>query len=195
MLKRRILVIIDMQNDFLTGQLGCMDPERVCDKVLKQLDSGKHDMVFVTRDTHYADTYASTMEGKKLPVLHCVAGLDGWCIEKRIQEALDKLAASDKSSVSIIDKWTFGSLDLAYQIKNWANRECLSEDDLIIDICGVFTDICVISNATLIKAAVPNATIRIISDACSCGSEEDQERAFKSMEKMHMDILYSVDGQ
>lgn len=195
MLKKMVLVVIDMQNDFLTGPLGCMEPERVCNKVLKQLDSGKYDRVFATRDTHYADTYASTMEGKKLPVLHCVVGLDGWCIEKRIQEALDKLAASDESMVSIIDKETFGSLDLAYQIKDWAKEMGVSQEDLTIDICGVFTDICVISNATLIKAAVPNATIRIISNACSCGSEEDQERALKSMETMHMDISYPVTMQ
>ncbi len=184
MAQKRILVVIDMQNDFLTGPLGCMEPERVCDNVLKLLDSGKYDMVFATRDTHYADTYASTMEGKKLPVLHCVAGLDGWCIEKRVQEALDKLG----DNVSIIDKVTFGSLDLAYQVKYWAENMDISQKDLIIDVCGVFTDICVISNATLIKAAVPNADIRIISDACSCGSEEAQERALKSMETMHMDI-------
>ena len=195
MSKRRVLVVIDMQNDFLTGPLGCMEPERVCNKVLKQLNSGKHDKVFATRDTHYADTYASTVEGKKLPVLHCVQSTDGWCIEKRIQEALDKLAASDEFKVSIINKETFGSLDLAYQIKNWAEENGVGQEDLIIDICGVFTDICVISNATLIKAAVPNATIRIISNACSCGSEKDQERALKSMEKMHMDILYPVTMQ
>lgn len=188
MAQKRILVVIDMQNDFLTGTLGCTEPERVCDNVLKLLDSGKYDKVFATRDTHYADTYASTMEGKKLPVLHCVVGLNGWCIEKRIQEALDKLG----DNVNIIDKVTFGSLDLAYQVKNWAEENGVGQEDLIIDICGVFTDICVISNATLIKAAVPNATIRIISNACSCGSEEDQERALKSMEKMHMDILYPV---
>lgn len=191
MSKRRILVVIDMQNDFLTGTLGCTEPERVCNKVLKLLDSGKYDAVFATRDTHYADTYASTMEGKKLPVLHCVVGLDGWCIEKRVQEALDKLG----DTVNIINKETFGSLDLAYQVKNWAEENGVGQEGLIIDVCGVFTDICVISNATLIKAAVPNATIRIISNACSCGSEEDQERALKSMEKMHMDILYPVTMQ
>lgn len=191
MAQKRILVVIDMQNDFLTGTLGCTEPERVCDNVLKLLDSGKYDNIFATRDTHYADTYASTMEGKKLPVLHCVVGLNGWCIEKRIQEALDKLG----DNVNIIDKVTFGSLDLAYQVKNWAEENGVGQEDLIIDICGVFTDICVISNATLIKAAVPNATIRIISNACSCGSEEDQERALKSMEKMHMDILYPVTMQ
>ena len=195
MLKSRILVVIDMQNDFLTGPLGCMEHERVCNKVLKRLNSGKYDKVFATRDTHYQNTYASTMEGKKLPVLHCVQSTDGWCIEKRIQEALDKLAASDEFKVSIISKETFGSLDLAYQIKNWAEENGVGQEDLIIDICGVFTDICVISNATLIKAAVPNATIRIIYNACSCGSEEDQERALKSMEKMHMDILYPVTMQ
>lgn len=195
MAQKRILVVIDMQNDFLTGTLGCTEPERVCDNVLKLLDSGKYDKVFATRDTHYADTYASTMEGKKLPVLHCVVGLDGWCIEKRVQEALDKMAASDEFKVSIINKETFGSLDLAYQIKNWAKEMGVSQEYLIIDICGVFTDICVISNATLIKAAVPNATIRIISNACSCSNEEDQERALKSMEKMHMDILYPVTMQ
>lgn len=191
MAQKRILVVIDMQNDFLTGPFGCMEPERVCDNVLKLLDSGKYDMVFATRDTHYADTYASTMEGKKLPILHCVAGLNGWCIEKRVQEALDKLG----DNVSIIDKVTFGSLDLAYQVKYWAENMDISQKDLIIDVCGVFTDICVISNATLIKAAVPNADIRIISDACSCGSEEAQERALKSMETMHMDILYPVTMQ
>ena len=146
-----ILVVVDMQNDFIDGALGTKEAVAIVPKVEEKIRNFKG-TVFFTRDTH--DTwYLDTQEGKKLPVPHCIRDTEGW----QIRSELDKLRKTKP-----IDKETFGSTDLADELV------ALNIDDEIssVTFVGLCTDICVISNALLTKAYLPE--VRLVVDAACC---------------------------
>ena len=156
----KILAVIDMQNDFIDGSLGTAEAVAIVDNVAKKIEEFRTpdcEIVF-TRDTHYED-YLSTMEGKKLPVEHCIKGTHGWEISEKL----------DTSGCTIINKPTFGSYELAEFIA--ANPRI---DEVVI--VGLCTDICVISNALLIRSMNPTLDISVLSNLCK-GSDEDSHRA------------------
>ncbi|MBR1592710.1 MAG: cysteine hydrolase [Ruminococcus sp.] len=169
----KILAVIDMQNDFIDGSLGTKEAENIVPLVAEKIKSFKnsgYEVVF-TRDTHNED-YLSTMEGKKLPVVHCIKNTRGW-------EISDKL---DTSGCTIIDKPTFGSYDLAEFI---AGNPRINE----IVIVGLCTDICVISNALLIKARLPEIKITVDSSCCAGVTPQSHENALSAMKMCHIDIM------
>lgn len=171
----KLMIVVDMQNDFVTGCLGSNEAKQIVDKMVDTLKDFDGEIIF-TRDTHF-DDYMDTMEGKKLPVPHCIKGSEGWQIIPELKEI------SERSGVKIFDKLTFGSNDLASYVKE--NQDKYDEIELI----GVCTDICVISNALLIKAGVPNKKIVVDSSLCAGVSISSHDNALSAMKCCHIDII------
>jgi nicotinamidase/pyrazinamidase len=161
-----ILVVVDMQNDFIDGTLGTKEAVAIVPKVEKKIRNFKGTVLF-TRDTQ---------EGKKLPVPHCIRNTEGW----QIRGELDKLRKTEP-----IDKDTFGSTDLADELV------AMNIDDEIgsITFIGLCTDICVISNALLVKAALPEVPIIVDAACCAGVTLESHENALKAMKMCQIDIV------
>ena len=160
---KKVLLVIDMQNDFIDGALGTPEAQAIVENVKKKIE-GFDGQVWYTRDTH-PENYMETREGKNLPVPHCIKGTAGW----QITDALSALACH-----RIIDKPTFGSTELqALLVKEGM------EDITLIGLC---TDICVISNAMLCKAALPEAEITVDAACCAGVTPESHLRALEAMQ-------------
>ena len=166
----KFLIVVDMQNDFISGSLGSLHAQAIVPKVVEKVQNFDGEIIF-TRDTHGED-YMQTQEGKNLPVPHCVKGTKGW-------QVCDELAPFVKNAV---DKITFGSVELPQILQGY--RQPIDE----IELCGLCTDICVISNAMLLKAQFPETKI-IVDGACSAGvTPESHETALKAMQAVQIQI-------
>lgn len=171
---KKLYVVIDMQHDFVDGSLANPMAQAIVkplsDHVKQWLDQGEQ--VVYTMDTH-DEHYLSTQEGQRLPVVHCIKATKGW-------ELVEPLNTLLRSSLSF-EKPTFGSTTLAAYAKDYD----------AIYLCGVCTDICVISNAMLIKANNPQARIVIYEDLCAGVSEQSHHTALQAMANCQMDIVHS----
>ena len=167
----KILVVVDMQNDFIDGALGTAEAVAIVPYV-KSLIEGFDGRVFFTRDTHF-ENYMETEEGKNLPVPHCIKGTHGW----QIREELDTLRKTEA-----IDKITFGSRDLV---------EVLSREGEIesITFVGLCTDICVISNAMVIKAFYPEIPLTVDARGCAGVTPESHSRALEAMKMCQIKVI------
>lgn len=175
----KILIVVDMQNDFITGSLGTKEAEAIVEKVVEKIGAYKkqgHEVLY-TRDTHN-ETYLETSEGKKLPVIHCVKDTPGW----HLAPAIQKTVASEEK---IYDKETFGAIQLGEKIKHLSEEE----PDLEIELVGLCTDICVISNALLIKAYVPEVAISVDAACCAGVTPESHTNALNAMKMCQIEIL------
>ena len=165
---KKTLIVVDMQNDFIDMALGTPEAvaivPKVREKILQYINNG--DEVIFTRDTHF-ENYLQTAEGKKLPVPHCIKGTKGWEIAQGLYV----------DGCKIIDKPNFGW-------PNWKD-EVLEEVELI----GLCTDICVVSNALIIKATFPDATVKVDSNCCAGVTVATHEAALKTMAMCQIDIL------
>ena len=168
-------IVVDMQNDFVDGSLGTKEAEGIVDRVVEEIEKYDSKDIFATRDTH-PENYLETQEGKNLPVPHCIRGTEGWQIRKE----LDVLRKTDP-----VDKETFGSTDLAGELT------MIDEDEGIgsITLVGLCTDICVISNALLIKASLPEVPICVDATCCAGVTPESHENALKAMEACQIRII------
>ena len=171
---RNILIVVDMQNDFIDGSLGTKEAQGIVTSVAEKIRNFEGD-IYGTLDTHEED-YLSTQEGKNLPVPHCIRGTEGWQIRKE----LDALRKTEP-----IDKETFGSTDLA------ADLLALHEDEEIgsITLVGLCTDICVISNALLAKAALPEVPITVDASCCAGVTPESHRNALEAMKMCQIEIV------
>lgn len=169
----KVLCVIDMQNDFIDGALGTKEAEAIVENVKAKIELYRqnNDTVIFTRDTHTED-YMNTQEGKKLPVPHCIKGSNGWEITK----ALDTL--SDK----IIDKPTFGSFELSEYIESLGMVE-------EIELIGLCTDICVISNAMILKAKFTETPIKVDSSCCAGVTPESHSNALTAMKMCQINCI------
>ena len=143
--KFSILCVIDAQNDFITGSLRNEEAIKTIPNLVKKIREFNGDAIFYTLDTHN-QYYLETKEGKKLPVVHCIKGTDGWKLEANVESALND-ARLRNIPVTKVEKPTFGSFDLIEKIKR-----CTLLDDIDIEIVGYCTDICIVSNALVMKA-------------------------------------------
>lgn len=170
-----ILVVVDMQNDFIDGALGTPEAVAIVPKVMVKM-MNFDGLVLATRDTHGED-YLETQEGKHLPVKHCIKGTHGW----EIKEEIAQLLASQP-----IDKPTFGSEALGNVLK-----ELNSDMEPIesITLVGLCTDICVISNAMLLKAFLPEVPIQVDASCCAGVTPESHERALEAMKACQIEII------
>jgi len=182
-MSRKILVVVDMQNDFISGPLGNAECMGAVDAVVNVITTGDYDSILVTQDTHTPD-YRNTNEGRHLPVVHCVDGTNGWECEDRVKEALN----GNKAPKTYFKKGTFGSLSLAEYLTD-AEHGIKNGPETQIDFCGVCTGICVISNVMLAKAALPEADIRVLADACACVTPESHKTALAAMKLCQVEIV------
>ena len=166
---KKLLIVIDMQNDFITGALKNPDAEAIVSGIVQAVENFDGDII-ATRDTH-EENYLSTSEGKYLPVPHCIKNTQGWEIESSIATALKA------KNAKILDKPTFGYLD-------WDGLSSYSEAILV----GTCTDICVVSNALVLKAKYPNLTLKVIPSLCAGTSKENHEAALKVMACCQVEI-------
>ena len=169
----KFLIVVDMQNDFITGSLGTKEAQAIVPNVKTRIESGEFKEIIFTKDSHYSNYLTSTLEGEKLPIGHCIKHTIGWNI-------IPELQVKD----IVVEKNTFGSLDLL-EILNHLIFEELDE----IELCGVCTDICVVSNALLIRAKFPNVKITVKADCCAGSTPELHEAALKTMESCQIDII------
>ncbi len=172
-----VLVVVDMQNDFVDGALGSPEAVAILPAVADKIKRHEGKIIF-TRDTHTAD-YMNTREGKHLPVPHCIKDTEGWEIKDEVW-----VAAAGKPDVAVIDKPTFGSTELSALLTDYAENHDLAEVTLI----GICTDICVISNAMLIKAALPEIDVTVDAACCAGVTPESHENALKAMQVCQIKI-------
>ena len=174
---KKILVVIDMQNDFIDGALGTPEAVAIVENVKAKILSYPKENVFATRDTHH-QYYMDTQEGRNLPVPHCIRGTDGWQIRPEIAE----LIFPDH----IVDKPTFGSTQLAKLMEVLERRE---EDGIEIELVGLCTDICVVSNALLLKASMPETPISCDASCCAGVTPAKHEAALETMRSCQIKII------
>ena len=171
---RKLLVVVDMQNDFIDGALGTPEAVAIVENVKEKIRGYAAGDIFVTMDTHAPD-YLSTQEGRNLPVEHCIKGSMGWLVRRDIAELLH--------GARVYEKPTFGSTALAKDIAAIA-----AEEDIEIEIIGLCTDICVVSNALLLKANMPEVKISVDPACCAGVTPESHEAALKTMQMCQIQI-------
>ena len=169
---RNLLVVVDMQNDFITGALANPEGQKIVGKIAEFIYDFPGKVVY-TADTHY-DNYLKTQEGKRLPIPHCHVGSEGWAIVPEIGRALEARNATN------FIKSSFGSRVLAKFVQSHFYEE--------VYFVGVCTDICVISNAMLCKAYAPETRIVVLKDMCAGVTPESHEIALKAMQACQIDI-------
>lgn len=177
----KVLIVVDMQNDFIDGTLGTKEAVAILPNVKDKISQYQQEglPIIFTRDTHDVN-YLESQEGNNLPVEHCLINTEGWEISSEL----------DTRNSLILDKPSFGSLDLALQLQNqYQSEESLMEFELV----GLCTDICVISNAIILKAALPEAKI-IVDPACCAGvTPESHNNALAAMKMCQITILNERD--
>lgn len=172
---RKILIVVDMQNDFIDGALGTKEAQQIVKPVMEKIKKYNTTDIYATRDTHGED-YLSTQEGKNLPVEHCIKKTLGWEIYSEIADLL--------KGATIIDKPSFGSLELAELLYEENKKE-----ELEIELVGLCTDICVVSNAILLKAKLPENKISVDSSCCAGVTLESHKAALETMKMCQIHIL------
>lgn len=164
---KKILIVVDMQKDFIDGALGTKEAEAIVSAVLDKICRYPKEDVYATRDTH-EENYMDTQEGNYLPVPHCIRGSEGWQIRPEIGEKI--------LPEHIFDKPAFASVELAERIKDIAGG-----GEIEVELVGLCTDICVVSNALLLKAFLPETKISVDPACCAGVTPEKHEAALETM--------------
>lgn len=175
---KSFLVVVDMQKDFVDGALSTKEAVAILPAVAEKIRTFDGE-IFVTYDTHFED-YMDTAEGKKLPVPHCIKGTDGWELHEEVAAALEG------KTYTAVEKPTFGSVDLPEYIAQAAGTEEFSAT-----LIGLCTDICVVSNALLLKAHFPEDTIMVDAACCAGVTPESHAAALETMCSCQIDVLHS----
>lgn len=175
---KKILIVVDMQNDFIDGALGTNEAQAIVPAAVEYIRAfrGEGGSIIATLDTHGED-YMNTPEGAKLPVPHCIRGTQGWRIRPEIEEAMGEYLP--------VEKPTFGSVRLPGVIRELAGEE----KELSITLLGLCTDICVVSNTLLLKAHFPDAAISVVGGCCAGVTPQTHEAALATMGCCQIDIV------
>lgn len=179
----KFLLVIDMQNDFITGALGTPEAQAIVGNAA-ELIRGFDGSIIYTRDTHGED-YERTQEGRKLPVPHCLKDSDGWQICREIENLI-------KPSDLVLDKETFGAIDLPDAMRKIAaeqGQRADAQEPEEIHLAGLCTDICVISNAMICKAAFPEAAVYVHESCCAGVTPESHRTALDAMRACQIEIV------
>lgn len=166
----KLLIVVDYQNDFVNGSLGFKKAEELEQRIVQKIK--EYDNVIFTLDTHY-DNYFDTLEGKKLPVKHCIKDTDGHKLYGEVSKYLDK-------AIKVFEKPTFPSLELANYLVGKGYDE--------VEICGLVSNICVLSNVVMVKAALPNARIIVNKNLTASFDEKLNEETFDILKGIHVDV-------
>lgn len=170
---QNILIVVDMQKDFIDGALGTAEAVAIVPKVVEKVKNFEGKVIF-TRDTH-EENYMDTQEGRKLPVPHCIRGTEGWEIDAALKPYVQDVC---------IDKPTFGSIELGLYLKGLNETEPIEK----ISLVGLCTDICVISNALLAKAVLPEVEITVDASCCAGVTPQSHENALEAMKMCQITI-------
>jgi len=173
--KKKLLVVVDMQNDFVTGVLGTKEAQAIVEPMAEYIKNFDGDVIF-TQDTHGSD-YLDTQEGKKLPVVHCIEGTEGW-------RTIPELSGNYRR----FTKQTFGSVEMCRRIADPTSAVSFMKYDEV-QFCGVCTGICVISNVLMLKAFCPELPIKVIERLCACVTPESHKTAIEAMRTCQVDII------
>lgn len=173
---KKVLVVVDIQNDFVDGALGTPEAVAIIDAAAEKIKNFDGD-IFVTYDTHF-ENYMDTLEGKKLPVPHCIKGTNGWELNPKIAEALKG------KNYKTIEKLTFGSVDLPQLVK-----EKIGNQKAEITLIGLCTDICVVSNALLLKANILDSEIFVDSACCAGVTPDTHNAALDTMRCCQINVI------
>lgn len=172
---KKFLVVVDIQKDFVDGALGTPEAVAMIPNAVKKINEFDGD-IFVTYDTHF-DNYMETSEGKKLPVPHCIKDTDGWKLNSDVAEALAK------KNYTEVEKLTFGSVKLPELISATAG-----EDEFSVELIGLCTDICVVSNALILKANFPEMEISVDASCCAGVTPESHNAALTTMKMCQINV-------
>ena len=174
---QKYLVVVDMQHDFVDGTLGTPEARAIVASVTAKAQAFDGTVVF-TKDTHYND-YLQTLEGKNLPVEHCLHGTPGWELMPELQ------AIRDERSSFVFEKTTFASLDLAM----WLAEENVAEPIESIELIGLCTDICVVSNALLIKGWIPEVPLKVDASLCAGATPDSHKAALATLRSCQVEVI------
>ena len=172
---KKLLIVVDMQKDFVDGALGSEEALAIVDNVVKKIENFDGDII-ITYDTH-PENYMETQEGKNLPVPHCIKGTAGWELDDKVQEALNK------KNYKAIEKPTFGSTKLPEYIKANYNPE-----EIEIELIGLCTDICVVSNALLLKANFIETKVSVDASCCAGVTPDSHKAALTTMKMCQVKV-------
>lgn len=173
---KHFLIVVDIQKDFVDGALGTAEAVNIIDNAVSKINSFDGEII-VTYDTH-TEEYLQTSEGRNLPVEHCIKGTVGFELNEKVANALKN------RDYAIVEKPTFGSTELPEIIKKIANGE-----DFDVTLIGLCTDICVVSNALILKANFPEKTIRVDSSCCAGVTPETHNCALATMKMCQIEVL------
>ena len=179
MKKNKVLIVVDMQNDFIDGSLGTKEAREIVPNVIKKISEWDGD-IFVTQDTHF-ENYLDTREGSYLPIPHCIEGTDGHKINSEVFDALVNKHLDNGNNFNCINKLTFGSTALPELIRGLGYE--------YIELIGLCTDICVVSNALLLKANFTEADIAVDASCCAGVTPETHRAALTTMKMCQIDII------
>ena len=190
---KKFLFVIDMQNDFIDGSLGSDDAKRIVPNVVKLIQNWDNDedhAIWYTYDSHSDSDnsiypkYEDTLEGKMLPVKHCIVNTPGWQINEYVMNEIEKRnSIYDKSFL----KFTFGSLDMINEASLYLWENANSDDE--IHVCGLCTDICLANNVLLLRAKFPNLHIYVHENCCAGTSKEAHDAAITVMKSCQIEII------
>ena len=173
---KKILIVVDMQNDFINGALGSAEAVAIVDNVVDKINNFTGDII-ATYDTH-GENYMETLEGKNLPIPHCIKGTEGWKLNEKVQKALNS------KGYMAIEKPTFGSVDLIQYIKEKYNT-----NNIEIELVGLCTDICVVSNAILLKANFLETKVSVDANCCAGVTPESHNSALTTMKMCQVNVI------
>ena len=175
---KHILIVVDMQTDFVDGALGTPEAVAILDNVTAKIKAYAHDpdgVIFVTYDTH-AEDYMTTSEGKHLPVPHCIKGTAGWALHPAVAAALEGV------TYTAVEKPTFGSVELPTLVGQAA------AGDFSVELIGLCTDICVVSNTLLLKAHYPEVSISVDASCCAGVTPDTHKAALTTMGMCQIEV-------
>lgn len=189
-MSKKILFVIDMQKDFIDGSLGSEEAKKIVPNVVNLINNFEHhQQIWFTTDTHYQDSnipdkpnYQDTLEGKMLPIKHCIEGTDGQKLNSEVSEAIQNYCGNFRGYI----KNTFGCLQMVNDASTYLWDNINSDNEIFI--CGLCSDICVLSNALLLRAKFPNLKITCYQDCCAGTSKEAHDAAMLMMRSNQINV-------
>ncbi len=173
---KHTLIVVDIQKDFVGGALGTAEAVAMVPNAAKKIREFEGE-IFVTYDTHF-ENYMETAEGKKLPVPHCIKGTSGWELDENIAKALEG------KDFTRVEKLTFGSTELPALVK-----KAVGDEDFDITLIGLCTDICVVSNALILKASFPEKEIYVDASSCAGVTVDSHNAALTTMKMCQINVI------
>ena len=183
--RKKILIVVDMQNDFIDGTLGTPEAQAIVPNVVDKIKYGNYDYIFITQDTHIYADYVKSREGRHLPIAHCVVGGKGWQIEKNVMSVI-----TDKDNYAIVDKENFAVDDWIWWFRDSFNcKRWESGENFEIEIIGLCSDICVVANAFALQTEFPESEITVDASCCAGTTPEAHKAALTVMKSCHMNVI------